>query len=231
MKRFYKKAEYKLENGTYYFYLDDKIIKTPLGNALSTLSAPKAQAVVAEWEQQQDTIVPHTMPVTKYLNSVYDKIMPNYDYIIAQLVDYSDTDCILFFSDKKNTALYETQQKYWLPVIHYFAKKYSVHIHHSTDFCVPKQSDSFKIQLSDFFKSLPLEDLAGLYTIITTLSSVLLGVYAYDKHIDYDTALEYSRLEEQDNIKNWGFDADMEKKYQTISQEYQEAIRFLQEAF
>jgi chaperone required for assembly of F1-ATPase len=104
-----------------------------------------------------------------------------------------------------------------------------VNLNYGTQINLDNQSRDFKEQLQVFFKSLSFEDLTGIYTIITHLSSVLLGIYAYHRKIDYDVALEYSRLEEHDNIKNWGLDLDVEKKHSLIAKDYKQAVAFLQD--
>lgn len=228
MKRFYNTAHHALQdNHHYYFYLDNKPIKTPTGTLMSTPSLKKADAVVAEWHAQADNIIPQTMPITQYLNSVIDKIIPNHASIIEQLLSYADNDCIFYFTHNTDTDLYKNQTEYWLPIIHHFEKYYAVNLNYGSDLILNNQSDIFKNHLQDFFKFLPHEELAGLYTLITIFGSVLLGLYAYQKYINYDTALFYSRLEEDYNIKNWGLDLDSEKNRHYINQDFQNAVLFL----
>lgn len=227
MKRFYQHAHYSLTDNLFYFYLDDKPIKTPMGNLLSTPSLPKAQIAVQEWLSQGDIIKPDTMPMTKYLNSVTDKIKPNYNTIIIYLLNYADNDCIFYFTDKVDSDLHNNQLKYWLPIIKHFSKYYAVDLYYGSDLTLPNQCDDYKNHLKDFFQSLSHEDLAGLYNIITILGSVLLALSAYHNHIHYNDALKYSRLEEDFNIQNWGLDLEAEKKRNSINQDYHDAITFL----
>ncbi len=229
MKKFYNTVHHTLNTDTqnYYFYLDEKTIKTPKGHFLMTQSLAKADAVVAEWQTQTDAINPSTMPITKYLNSVQDTIIPNHSDVIKQLLDYADNDCIFYFTDKTDTDLHTNQTEYWLPIIRHFENAYSVKLNYGSDLIHDNQCDTFKNHLEIFLKSLSFEDLAGIYTIITSLGSVLLGIYAYKQHIDYDTALVYSRLEEDYNMKNWGFDTDADKNRELINRDFQQAIVFL----
>lgn len=228
MKKFYTTVHHILkDNENYYFYLDDKPIKTPKGHFLVTQSLAKANAVVTEWQAQTDTINPKTMPITKYLNSVQDTIIPNHTDVIKQLLDYADNDCIFYFTDKTNTDLYTHQTHYWLPIIRHFENAYNIKLNYGSDLIQNNQCDSFKNHLENFLKSLSFEDLAGIYTVITILGSVLLGVYAYKQHIDYDTALTYSRLEEDDNMKKWGFDTESDKNRELTNRDFQQAILFL----
>ncbi len=227
MQRFYKTVHHELKDNLYCFYLDNKPIKTPMGTLLSTQSQAKADAVVAEWDMQTDTILLNTMPITRYLNSVHDKIIPNYAFIIRQLLDYADNDCLFYFTQKTESDLYHQQITYWLPIIRFFQSDYAVTLHYGSDLILNKQCDDFKNHLQDFFQTLSFENLAGLYTIITILGSVLLGLYAYQNHIPYDIALKYARLEEDYNIQHWGLDPEITKKRNFIDKDYQETIIFL----
>jgi chaperone required for assembly of F1-ATPase len=228
MKRFYKTVTFDLkDDNLYYFYLDNKPIKTPTGHLLSTPSHTKANAVVTEWQAQTDDIILGTMPVTQYLNSVHDKIIPNYDFILNQLLQYADNDCIFYFTHNTDIDLYTNQQQYWLPIIQYFEIYYAAELNYGTDLILKNQCDNFKNHLQDFLKDLSYENLAGLYKIITLLGSVLLGIYAYGGHIDYDTALRYSRLEQDYNIQNWGLDFEAEQTRNFINQDYAQAVMFL----
>jgi chaperone required for assembly of F1-ATPase len=227
MKRFYETVHHDLKDNFYYFYLDNKPIKTPMGHLLSTQSASKADAVIHEWQTQTDTIIPENMPITKYLNTVHDKIIPHYVHIIKQLLDYADNDCIFYFTDKINSPLYDKQIQYWLPIIQHFAHYYAVDFNYGTSLILKNQPEDYKNHLKDLLESLSPDDLACLYTLITLLGSVLLALFAYHKHIDYDTALTYSRLEEDFNIQNWGFKTEIEKKRVQLNKDYKQAIMFL----
>jgi chaperone required for assembly of F1-ATPase len=217
MKRFYQKVSYCHEHGVYQFYLDDKPIKTPMHHILSTSFKARADAVVLEWQNQTDDIKPATMPITKYLNNVQDKIIPNRSEVIQHLSHYIASDTIFYFTDQADTTLYEQQKTYWLPIINFFEKTYQTQL----------QPEALKTHIHAFLTDISPEDFAALYTIISLLGSHLLALYSFMGHITFDEALIYARFEETYNAKNWGSDEEAEKNNALIDQDYAHAIAFL----
>src|SRR5260370_37549967 len=59
--------------------LDDKPGRTPSGRPLVAPNREIADGIVAEWDAQQETIDPLTMPLTRFANSVTDAVGARFD--------------------------------------------------------------------------------------------------------------------------------------------------------
>lgn len=223
MKRFYKNAHYEFKEGRYYFYLDNKPIKTPLGHLLSTISENRAEKTVLEWQNQSEVISPKSMPVTKFLNSTLDRIQAQKSVIMQQFLEYAQNDCIFYFSEH----LQVEQNKNWLPIIQCYENKLDTKLFYGSVLSLDKQSQKYLDYIQQELSGITDEELAGLHVIITALGSILLALHAFHGHISYETALLYSRLEEDYNIQEWGLDMEAEKQRLALEKDYNEAVYFL----
>ncbi len=69
-KRFYAHAGVAEADGGFAVTLDGKPIRTPSGRQVIVPVQEIADAIAAEWQAQQETIDPLTMPLTRFANSV-----------------------------------------------------------------------------------------------------------------------------------------------------------------
>src|ERR1700732_3510230 len=74
-KRFYTTAGVVEAANGFAITLDDKTVRTPSGRPLAAPSRQIADAIAAEWEAQQETIDPLTMPLTRFANSVIEGVV------------------------------------------------------------------------------------------------------------------------------------------------------------
>ena len=67
-KRFYTHAGIAETSDGFAITLDGKPIRTPSGRQLAVPTRDIADAIMTEWEAQQETINPLTMPLTRFAN-------------------------------------------------------------------------------------------------------------------------------------------------------------------
>jgi len=232
MQKFYEKVSFKQEinkenQAIYCFYLDDKIIKTPMRHILSTISEEKAKKIVLEWQDQQDIIDPQTMPMTKFLNNVHDKIIPDRQNIIHHLANYMHNDTICFLTDHIQSDLYKQQVEHWIPIIQFFEKKLNTPINYGNSLVIPNQSNIYTEYFKALLYALDPEDFAGLYAVISSLGSHMLAFYAYWGHLSYEKVFALANLEQDYNIKQWGLDTETEQEKFRSCEAFFEAVSFL----
>src|SRR5438128_12539644 len=71
-KRFYTSAGVAETDGGFSITLDGRPIKTPSGKIVIAPKREIAEAIAAEWQAQQETIDPLSMPLTRLANSRLD---------------------------------------------------------------------------------------------------------------------------------------------------------------
>ena len=107
--------------------IDDKIIKTPAKNPLTSNYKKLADIICNEWHHIIMPLTPEQIPMTSIQFAVIDHIATQRDTVIKQTIDRLEFDTIRFFAPtltafQTENPLYARQQKYWLPIINWFNK-------------------------------------------------------------------------------------------------------------
>ncbi len=116
-KRFYERAHVgeSGEDGVP-ILLDGKPVRTPARRALTLPSRALAEAVVAEWEAQTDTIDPARMPLTRLANVVIDAVADKPAPVADEIAKFLGSD-LLFYRAEAPAGLVESQARAWDPVL------------------------------------------------------------------------------------------------------------------
>src|SRR5208282_3158160 len=123
----------------YIISLDSKPLRTPFGNTillplrLSTL----AYRIGAEWNVvTTGSVRQHTLPLTSLVCRAIDQLTPDTPKeirgaVIESLLQYLDTDAILFFAPESQAhgQLLRMQTEEWTPIIQWAEKAFQVSIH------------------------------------------------------------------------------------------------------
>lgn len=150
-------------------------------------------------------------------------IIDNKDKIISLLVDYAETDVLIFWS--KDNDLSFQQSKKWLPILKFIEQEMGISIAVSYDLKIPKID---KIAINKYIKTLYLKELAGLFLFSTKLKSVFLGLALIKNNISVNDAFEASFLEEIYQNSLWGEDKETIKNHQAIKNELNEIKEYWQ---
>ena len=95
-KRFWTEVQVVREPGGFGIGLDNRRVKTPAKAPLLVPTMALAQAIAAEWQAQQGTIDPTSMPFTRSANSAIDKVAPQRAEVTDLIADYADADLICY---------------------------------------------------------------------------------------------------------------------------------------
>ena len=74
-----------------------------------------ADAIVAEWEAQQEFIDPLTMPMTRFANSVVDAVVDRVEAVTDDVAKYFGSD-LLFYRAGHPEALVAREAAHWDPL-------------------------------------------------------------------------------------------------------------------
>ncbi len=96
MRRFYTVAEAVAEADGWAIRLDERPVKTPARIPLTVPGEPLAQAIVAEWLGQGETIDPASMPMTGFANATIDRVLPARADFRAQIAAYGASDLLCY---------------------------------------------------------------------------------------------------------------------------------------
>ena len=90
-RRFYKTVTTTDDFG---IALDGRTVKTPSKAPLLLPTRALAEAVAAEWDIQGEKIDPASMLFTKLANTAIDRVRPLRANIVAEVLDYANSDLV-----------------------------------------------------------------------------------------------------------------------------------------
>src|SRR5215213_9558841 len=125
-KRFYAKAGAVQTSGGLAVTLDDKPIRTPSGRQVVVPAKEIADAIVAEWDAQQEFIDPLTMPMTRFANSVVEAVVDRVEAVTEDMAKYFETD-LLFYRAGHPEALVARETAHWDPLLSWAANELGAH--------------------------------------------------------------------------------------------------------
>jgi len=225
MKRFYKDVEILERDGFYYVTLDGNIMKTPHKNDLCTDNIALADAIKQEWEGVRVDIKADDMPITKYINTLIDKIQPGRDQMNALLVEYIHHDALCYFAGAADEEFNRLQEEKWLPIIAQFNAEYALNIQTTTGIMPLMQDEKTSDFAHNYVTSMKVNAFTAFHQLVTLTGSFILGVLIFQKKIDPQKAFDLSLLEEDRNVQKSGEDIENAAHRQKKQKEWDEALQ------
>jgi chaperone required for assembly of F1-ATPase len=203
-KRFYTRAGMTETPDGFAITLDDKTVRTPSRKPLTAPARGIAEAIVAEWEAQQDTINPMTMPLTRLANSVIDAVGDNVQAVADDIAKYFGTD-LLFYRAGHPQELVAREAKAWDPVLFWAAETLGAHFILAEGIIHVRQPES---AIGAARATLPTDPwtIAALHLVTTLTGSALLAVALLLGHLDADQVWAAAHVDEDWNMDFWGRD-------------------------
>jgi len=115
-KRFWKDATVEEVTGGFTVRLDGRGVKTPAKAELVVPTQAMAQASADEWQAQDETIDPGTMPVTRSVNAAIDKVAVQFTEVADMLAAYGDSD-LTCYRAASPAGLVARQNEAWDPLL------------------------------------------------------------------------------------------------------------------
>jgi chaperone required for assembly of F1-ATPase len=206
-KRFYAHAGVAEEPIGFAITLDDKPIRTPSGRQVVAPTREIADAIAGEWEAQQETINPMTMPLTRLANSVTDGVVDRVDDVAADVAKYFQSD-LLFYRAGNPETLVAREAAHWDPVLFWAADTLGAHFILAEGIVHVSQPDS---AVAAARAALPGDawSIAALHVITTLTGSVLLALALLRGAIDADQVWAAAHVDEDWNTEKWGIDEEV----------------------
>jgi len=206
-KRFYAHAGVVEAPDGFAVTLDDKPVRTPSGRPLIARHREIADAMVAEWDAQQETIDPLTMPLTRFANSVIDAVVDRVEAVVDDVAKYFGSD-LLFYRAGHPEALVAREAAHWDPIVFWAADALGAHFILAEGIMHVRQPDS---AIAAARAALPANpwSIAALHVITTLTGSALLALALKRGVIDQDQAWAAAHVDEDWNIEKWGVDEEV----------------------
>jgi chaperone required for assembly of F1-ATPase len=206
-QRFYARVGVVEAPDGFVITLDDKPVRTPSGRALAAPNREIADGIVAEWDGQQETIDPLTMPLTRLANSVIDAVVDRVEAVIDDVAKYFGSD-LLFYRAGYPEALVAREAAHWDPIVFWAADALGAHFILAEGIVHVRQPDS---AITAARATLPTNpwSIAALHVVTTLTGSALLALALMRGVIDQDQAWAAADVDEDWNIEQWGGDEEV----------------------
>lgn len=194
MKRVYKLASHTKTEDGFVLQLDGKAVKTPLGAPLASPNRVLADAIVKEWSEQGEVVIPDNMPMTQLLNTAIDRGRDR-DAITKTLLKYLDTD-LLCYRVKEPEGVAKLQKEVWDRWLTWFDEHFESPLKTTFGIDALKQDTSTHKQIWNYIEALD-EYYFAILQIVTSLSgSIVLGLAFLEQEATGDDVYNAAELEE-----------------------------------
>lgn len=225
MKKFYKSASVKIQEQGFVILLDERILKTPLGENVVSPTKVLAQLVAEEWNKQPDQIDPTTMPLTSLLNTTIDKVLKNRPDLTDQLLRFAQSDLICYYAEYPK-ALVDAQQKAW-KTAHDWLSEQGVIFKTTQGISFVDQSDQALQQIERLIDQLDPYQFTVLQACAPILGSVSFGLMVVHKVLSAEQAFSAATIDETFQAQQWGEDSIEKEKRLAQLKELQAIESFL----
>ncbi|MGV6812806.1 MAG: ATP12 family chaperone protein [Brevirhabdus sp.] len=224
-KRFWKDTKVgEAENG-FLVLLDGRQVRTPAKAALALPSFEMAEAAVAEWDAQQDTVDPNTMPVTRSANAAIDKLSVQFDEVADLIAEYGGTDLLCYRADTPE-ALAARQAKAWDPMLSWAERQYGACLACTSGVMHVAQPEAAVAALKDAVFKQGKFGLTALHDLVSLTGSLVLGLAATFDEFDAEFLWSLSRIDEEWQIEQWGRDEEADEMTAQKKESFFHAHRF-----
>jgi chaperone required for assembly of F1-ATPase len=225
MKRFYQLAGIVQREHHFGIVLDRKPLSTPAKNELRVPSLALAEALATEWQGQEKTITPLTLPLTRLASTAIDRVEPRRHEVIADIAKYAATDLLCYRADDP-PELIARQQQIWQPILDWVLIRFGAALTVTQGITpVPQPPDA----LAAIERAVAAYDsmmLVALHLATTACGSVLLGLALIEKRLSPDEAFAAAELDATFEIERWGEDPEQTARRAGLKDDIALAARF-----
>lgn len=224
MKRFYQVAAASAGPDGFDVMLDGRPVRTPFGRPLAVADEALAQALAAEWQAQERTIVPATMPLTGLVNTAIDRIAAKRDEVIDGIVAFGRTDLLCYRAGEPED-LAARQAALWQPLLDWAEARWGARLV-TTEGIVPvAQPEEALAALRAVAASYDDLGLAALGAAVAALGSLILGLALAEGRLSAAEAFAAAQLDETFQNERWGEDAEAVARREGLRREVEAAGR------
>jgi chaperone required for assembly of F1-ATPase len=229
IRRFYKQASHEKQGRIWQVMLDDKALRTPARQVLRLPTEKLAILLAREWQDQEDSIKPDQMPLTKLANVAQDHVAPDRVPSAGELMRFAANDVICFRVEQPK-RLQELQASKCDPWLDWAEKKFDARLGVTAELRPP---DMPLAALENMRNAALKQDpftLTALLHAVSILGSAVLGFAMVQGKMDAKTAFDLSRIEEDWQIKQWGDDDEALLRSRNMLVALQSSYQFMQAA-
>ena len=228
-KRFWTETSLIEAEDGFGIQLDGRDIKTPNKNPLIVPTRALGELMFAEWDKQEGSIDPLSLPATRGANSTIDTVCLHFDAVVDQLAEYAGSDLLCYRADGP-TELVTRQAEVWDPVLDWASKEMNAPLAVTTGVLPIDQDQASLEAVRDKLCKLSPFELTGMHDLVTLSGSAIIAMAVSTNHLSVWDGWNASRLDENWQIELWGEDEDASKAAHVKWLDFEFAKKFMDSA-
>ncbi|MCA3435726.1 MAG: ATPase [Rhodobacter sp.] len=208
-KRFWTETRVQKVDGGFTVRLDGRAVKTPAKTPLIVPTLAMAERIAAEWQAQQGTVDPRTMPWTRSANAALDKVGTQFAEVASLLAAYGDTDLLCYRADGP-PELALRQARAWDPLLAWSATALDAPLTATAGVMHVAQPPDSLARLTARIGRMTAFQLTGFHDLVVISGSLVLALAVTDRRLSAQEAWRLSRLDEHWQAGVWGRDEEAE---------------------
>ncbi len=208
-KRFWTETRVQEVDGGFTVRLDGRAVKTPAKTPLIVPTVAMAERIAAEWQAQQGTVDPRTMPWTRSANAALDKVGTRFAEVASLLAAYGDTD-LLCYRAGGPPELALRQARAWEPLLAWSATALDAPLTATAGVMHVAQPPDSLARLTARIGRMTAFQLTGFHDLVVISGSLVLALAVTDQKLSVEEAWRLSRLDEHWQAGVWGRDEEAE---------------------
>lgn len=208
-KRFWTETRVQEVDGGFTVRLDGRAVKTPAKTPLIVPTLAMAERIAAEWQAQQGTVDPRTMPWTRSANAALDKVGTRFAEVASLLAAYGDTDLLCYRADGP-PELVLRQARAWDPLLAWSATALDAPLTATAGVMHVAQPPDSLARLTARIGRMTAFQLTGFHDLVVISGSLVLALAVTDRRLSVEEAWRLSRLDEHWQAGVWGRDEEAE---------------------
>lgn len=225
-KRFYTAVGIVETEGGFAVALDGRPIRTPSGRIVAVPKRAIAEAMMAEWKAQGETIDPLSMPMTRFANSVVDAVVERVGIVRDDMAKYFESD-LLFYRAGHPQALVAREAQHWDPVLFWVAETFGAHFILAEGIMHVGQPEQAVAAARDALPDDPWS-VAALHVVTTLTGSALLALALHRSARDPAEVWAAAHVDEDFNAEQWGADEEAAARRAARKVDFDAAVAILQ---
>lgn len=206
--------------------LDGRAVKTPARAALAVPTLRLADAIVAEWQAQRETVAPRTMPMTGLANAAIDRVTPDPRAFATPLAAYGESD-LLCYRAETPASLVAAQEQAWDPLLAWAKARYDVTFAVTAGIVHRAQPPATIRRLTDALAARAPFALAAFSPLVTISGSLVIALALAEGEIEPEPAFDAAHLDELWQATRWGEDALATQAREERRRDFLAGARFL----
>jgi chaperone required for assembly of F1-ATPase len=223
--KFYKSAEAVARTDGFGVALDARALRTPGGAPFVLPTQALAAACAREWDAQEKTIRPHTMPLTRLANVAIDRTPATRQALAGHIGSYAETDLVSHRAERP-ASLIAKQAHAWDPLIGWMQGELGVRLPVVTGVNAAPVEEAMRRRVEDLAAALDDFRLTALGHAAGLAGSAAIAFALMRGRLDGRTAFEAACLDDLFSLETWGDDEAARDRLGAIYLEFLALQRF-----